>query len=175
MAHEPAPVAGETVDWSFVVDDGCTQCAYSPHPDEETSVRLRAAVRRWQVVLARPDVRDRPDPAVWSPLEYACHVSDMLRLLNERVDQMMAVNTPHFANWDQDQVAVERRYFWADPNATEANMVHQSHAVLLALSRVKGELWTRSGQRSDGVEFTISSLCRFVVHDVEHHLHDVDG
>ena len=45
---------------------------------------VRAAAAPWREVLARPDVAVRPDPVVWSPLEYACHVRDVLRLFAER-------------------------------------------------------------------------------------------
>ena len=33
--------------------------------------------------------------------------------------------------------------------------------------------WQRPGRRSDGAEFTIDSLARYLLHDVVHHLHDV--
>lgn len=35
--------------------------------------------------------------------------------------------------------------------------------------------WDRTGQRSDGFTFTVATLSRYLVHDLEHHLHDVDG
>ena len=35
--------------------------------------------------------------------------------------------------------------------------------------------WARTGRRSDGAVFTIGSLARYHLHDVEHHLHDVSG
>ena len=33
--------------------------------------------------------------------------------------------------------------------------------------------WDRSGRRSDGARFTVASLGRYHLHDVEHHLYDV--
>ena len=175
MENEPAAVPGETLDWTFVVDDGCAQCGYVPHDVEETAARVDAAAGRWTTVLARASARNRPAPPVWSPVEYGAHVRDMLRLLGERVELMVTQENPRFGNWDQDQVAVERGYYWADPAETAADLARQADGAVLACSRIGGALWERTGQRSDGVGFTVASLSRFVVHDVEHHLHDVDG
>lgn len=175
MHDHPAAVPGETVDWSYVVHDGCTECGYVPHFAKETADRIGLVSERWQRVLERAGARDRPAPTVWSPVEYACHVRDMLHLLAQRVELMLGGNNPLFENWDQDQVAVERRYFWADPAAVAAELVTRADDAMLALARVDDQQWERTGRRSDGVGFTVASLARFVLHDVEHHLHDVTG
>ena len=33
--------------------------------------------------------------------------------------------------------------------------------------------WDRPGRRSNGSVFTVDTLARYHLHDVEHHLHDV--
>jgi len=40
---------------------------------------------------------------------------------------------------------------------------------------VVGAQWDRPGRRSDGLVFTILTLARYHLHDVEHHLFDVSG
>ena len=39
---------------------------------------------------------------------------------------------------------------------------------------VDGDGWERTGRRSDGASFTIDSIGRYYLHDIEHHLWDVD-
>ena len=43
------------------------------------------------------------------------------------------------------------------------------------LTRVREGDGSRTGLRGDGFTFTIDTLCQYIVHDVEHHLVDVDG
>jgi hypothetical protein len=50
----------------------------------------------------------RPTPEKWSPLEYACHVRDLLVLCDHRLDLMLTQDDPIFANWDQDEAAATR-------------------------------------------------------------------
>ncbi len=35
------------------------------------------------------------------------------------------------------------------------------------------EQWSRTGRRSDGASSTVASCARYSLHDVVHHLHDV--
>jgi hypothetical protein len=38
---------------------------------------------------------------------------------------------------------------------------------------VTGDDWERTGRRSDGAAFTVDSIGRYYLHDIEHHLWDV--
>ena len=40
---------------------------------------------------------------------------------------------------------------------------------------VAGAQWDRPGRRGNGSVFTVLSLARYHLHDVEHHLFDVSG
>ena len=40
---------------------------------------------------------------------------------------------------------------------------------------VTGAQWDRPGRRGNGSAFTVLSLARYHLHDVEHHLVDVSG
>ena len=63
----------------------------------------------------RPDAGRRPTPSTWSPLEYACHVRDVCRLFEQRLELMLTQDAPTFDNWDQDETAVADRYGEQDP------------------------------------------------------------
>ena len=115
----------------------------------------------------------RPDPQVWSPLEYACHVHDVHQLFHERIILMLDVDVPQFANWDQDTTAIEKQYDQQVPQIVGPTLVAAAYAVADMYATVSGEDWDRAGVRSDGAVFTIGTLGRYHLHDVVHHLHDV--
>jgi SAM-dependent methyltransferase len=110
---------------------------------------------------------------VWSPLEYACHVHDVHQVFHERATAMLTEERPHFANWDQDVTAVERRYDEQVPAIVGPTLVASAYAVGDLYASVSGDAWDRPGVRSDGAVFTVATLGRYHYHDVFHHLHDV--
>lgn len=178
MSTPPPPIPPETRDWTFVIERGCQDCDYSPHDPVTTKSRLTAANGRWRNALLQPGVHDRPSPDVWSPIEYACHARDMVRLLGERVAAMLDDEDPTFADWDGDAAAVQRSYWAADPRGVAADLTACTQRTLNVLARIAPadlDAWGRTGHRSDGVAFTVTTLCQYLVHDVEHHLHDVHG
>jgi hypothetical protein len=115
----------------------------------------------------------RPAENIWSPLEYACHVRDVHRIFGERLGRMLAEDDPLFANWDQDATAVEEHYDEQDPATVAGELVAAAAAVADRYAGVTGDQWLRTGRRSDGARFTVTSLGRYHLHDVEHHLYDV--
>lgn len=88
---------------------------------------------------------------------------------------MRVEDDPLFANWDQDATAAEDRYDQQEPAVVIDELV--SAAIVLAeqLSALTEEEWARVGRRSDGISFTVESLCRYMTHDPIHHLWDVTG
>jgi hypothetical protein len=120
-------------------------------------------------------VRDRPDDATWSPLEYAAHVRDVFRIFRERLHLMLEQDAPAFANWDQDATAIADRYSEQDPAVVAEELVAAADALARDYSAVDDADLGRTGLRSDGSTFTVESLARYFIHDPVHHLHDVAG
>src|SRR4051795_12851073 len=142
--------------------------------------RVQAGVRtanavRWRRVLSRADVASRPEPGVWSALEYACHVRDVHRVFATRVRAMQDTDDPLFENWNQDEAAVQGRYGEQRPDRVADEPATSAEEVASAYARVEGSAWDRPGRRSNGSLFTTASLARYHLHDVEHHLVDVAG
>src|SRR5690606_19855980 len=101
---EPTEIAPDLKDWTVVITEGCADCGFDPTLDvTRTGTAIRETVPLWESVLARPDVRERPTPTTWSPLEYACHVRDVCRVFLGRLDLMLTDGDARFENWDQDQ------------------------------------------------------------------------
>lgn len=173
---EPAPIEPETKDWTVVVTDGCSECGFDPHvPVPDIGSRLRTTIPQWSAVLARPDATVRPQPTVWSPLEYACHVRDVCRVFRERLDLMRAQDDPPFPDWDQDGAAVRDRYFAQDPATVVEQYADEAEAAAAAFDSLMPDEYGRPGRRSNGSTFTIETLGVYFLHDIEHHVHDVTG
>jgi len=135
---------------------------------------VRDAVSRFPDALRRPGAAKRPTPATWSPLEYACHVRDVCVVFAERVDLMREQDEPRFANWDQDATALQERYWEQDPAVVSAELDQASDLAATAFARVRDDDWERRGVRSNGSEFTIDSLARYFLHDLYHHVADLE-
>jgi len=137
---------------------------------------IRANASAWQELLvAQPDVRERPRPEIWSPLEYGCHVRDVFRVFAVRLDLMLTLDNPLYANWDQDATAVEERYAEQDPAVVARELGGAADKLADDFDAVHGDQWERTGNRTDGARFTVESFARYLIHDPIHHLHDAGG
>jgi hypothetical protein len=135
---------------------------------------VRANAAAWQDVLARPGgLTTRPSDDRWSALEYACHVRDVFRLYDQRLEMMLTEDDPDFTNWDQDVTAVEDRYNAQDPVTVAGEITAAAARLADRFDSVAGDTWLRTGNRSDGARFTVESFARYMVHDPVHHLDDV--
>lgn len=175
LPHEPDPVVPDTKDWTWVLERSCPDCGFDTRTVTCGAVPalLRAQAAAWRPVLARDDVRERPAPAVWSALEYACHVRDVYRVFAARLDLMLREAEPTFPNWDQDATARDEGYRTSDPAAVADALVTAADALALAYGGVRDEQWDRVGRRSDGAVFSVDTLARYLLHDPAHHLWDV--
>ena len=174
-AGGPVPIEPDTKDWTWVLGRPCLECGYAAAAVDPRAVgdAVRATVPRWASALSRPDVRRRPEPAVWSPLEYGAHVRDVLRLFDERLALMLTQDDPLFADWDQDATAVADRYHLQDPAVVSDELAAAAATFAAAVDAVPDDAWNRPGRRSNGSVFTVASLLAYALHDVLHHLHDV--
>jgi hypothetical protein len=171
--QQPAAVPPDTTDWTFVIEQGCTQCGFSAQDVETTGERLRATIPRWREALLRANAGERPEPTVWSPVEYACHVRDTCRIFRDRLQLMLREDGPTFANWDQDAAAVDGDYLHQDPAEVADQLAAEAEATAAAFDAVRPDQWERASRRSNGSSFTVRTFAIYFLHDVEHHVHDV--
>jgi DinB superfamily len=166
----------DTKDWTWVISQRCPECGFDGSAVSHIDVagRIRADAGEWPRRLGAPDVRVRPRPAVWSALEYGCHVRDVHRTFNDRVRMMLDEHEPRFPNWDQDATAIEDHYGSQDPAVVTLELVAAANAVADTYEHVPPDAWSRRGLRSNGSEFTVASIAVYHLHDIVHHAHDVD-
>jgi hypothetical protein len=169
-------IVPDTKDWTWVLKRPCPECGFDTQsfPRRHVTALLMANASGWRDVLSRPaDVRQRPRPDRWSPLEYACHVRDVLRIYTYRLELMLTQDDPTFPNWDQDATAVEDRYGEQDPETVCDELTAAARQLAEDFAAVTDEQWSRTGTRSDGARFTVESFARYFIHDPIHHLYDV--
>jgi hypothetical protein len=162
-------------DWTWVLSRPCPQCGYDGarvHPTD-VGAHIRADATDWVARLQRPGVTVRPTPGVWSILEYGCHVRDVHRIFNHRVELMLSEDVPTFPNWDQDQTALADDYRSQDPKTVAGELAEAANTMADTYAAMPADAWPRRGLRSNGSEFTITSIARYHLHDIVHHTWDV--
>ncbi len=172
---DPLAPAPDSKDWTWVLDTPCPDCGFVAVEIKTAGVasQLRSAATAFGIALRRPDARDRPQPGVWSALEYGCHVRDVCRIFDERVRLMLSRDNPEFPNWDQDSTALTDKYWTQEPAVVTAELTEAAETAARTFDSLDIDQWSRAGQRSNGSNFTVDSLARYFLHDLVHHLHDV--
>jgi len=175
VTPERDPIEPDSKDWTWVLSRPCPECGFAPNTVHHTEVadRIRADAAEWAPRLARPGVKNRPEPTVWSTLEYGCHIRDVHRIFDHRVRLMLDEDEPRFPNWDQDETALADDYAAQDPAMVATELFDAAVIVADTYTRVPDDAWSRRGLRSNGSEFTIASIAIYHLHDIVHHAHDV--
>lgn len=177
MTAAPPPAQEDSKDWTWVLERPCPECGADVGALDMVAIANanRQNAAGWTEVLSSDVewVRARPEPATWSPLEYACHVRDVFRLFAERLDLMLNEDNPEFQNWNPNITAEAERYDLADPATVSAELVEAATALAASFDAITPEQLTRTGRRSDGATFTVESFARYELHDPLHHLWDV--
>jgi hypothetical protein len=171
------PITPDTKDWTWVLARPCAECGFAAADllFDDVPARVRQNAASWSAVLDLAGVTLRPNEDTWSPLEYAAHVRDVFRIFERRLGLMLTENDPLFANWDQDATAESEKYNEQDPATVAAELVSAAASVAAAFGHVPQAERQRTGRRSDGARFTVTTLAQYFMHDPIHHLHDVTG
>jgi hypothetical protein len=159
----------------------CDDCGfvYEQVAPAEVPAILRALGAQYADVLLRPEAQPiltaRPAAGVWSALEYACHVRDVLLVQRDRVLLALVEDTPSLARMHGDErvaVAGYQRQGAADV-AAQLQMAADLMATLF-----EGLSSQHLDRRCiynfpESTEHDVRWLGRHTVHEVTHHLGDV--
>jgi hypothetical protein len=171
-------IAPDTKDWTWVLARPCPDCGFDGTriAGRDVPGLIAKVADSWRQVLTGPGgpgIAVRPSPERWSPLEYGCHVRDVLRISDARLQLMLIQAKPLFPNWDQDQTAVDADYAGQNAHTVASGLAASAARFTADLESLSLREWDRTGLRSDGAVFTVDSLARYVAHDPIHHLADV--
>lgn len=169
------PITPDDKNWTWVLEQVCPDCGFDAGSVDRSDVGdlLRRNVQQWPPLLARADAALRPTDDQWSALEYGCHVRDVFRLFEFRLDLMLSQEGPQFANWDQDATAIDERYDQQDPAVVADDLVVAGLRLADRFQAVADDQWSRTGFRSDGATFTVQTFAQYFLHDPIHHIDDI--
>jgi hypothetical protein len=161
--------------------DKCPQCGFvydltqAAAAGEAINERVGAAV----AILGdrEVDVRSRRRPAVWSPLEYGCHLRDMLLVQRERVLAALRTDRPDCTAMGRDERVLHDGYADQEP----ADVARQLGDAALMFGNVLGRLSDDDWNRAVVYHFPETSerslrwLAVHTMHEAQHHLGDISS
>ncbi|WP_264653234.1 FtsK/SpoIIIE domain-containing protein [Actinoplanes cyaneus] len=158
--------------------DHCAECGftYASVSAAALPARLRTAGSLYAAaLLAASAPRRRPSPDVWSPLEYTCHVRDVLRVQRERLDLAVRADNPVFAPMGRDERALRDDYNGQDPYVVLTDVDLAAESLAVAFEALAPAQLSRTGLYSWPAPATRDLLWvgRHTVHEVVHHLRDI--
>jgi hypothetical protein len=121
-------------------------------------------------------LRQRREPEVWSPLEYACHVRDVLLMQRERALAARRVDNPPTYPMGRDERVEHDGYTEQNP-ADVARQIRDA-ALLFAnvLERLDDQDWERTLRWysfPEPQERSLRWLALQTLHELRHHLLDI--
>ncbi len=164
----------------------CAECSfvYGDHAIEGIAAELVALGARYASRLRVPagaadreeSLRRRPEPAVWSALEYACHVRDVLLAQRERLFLALVEDCPSFAPIYPDRRVVLARYGSEDPAQVAGELHVAAGLAARAFAGVEFADWSRPCfyNYPSPARRSVAWLAQHTLHEGEHHLLDID-
>ena len=163
----------------------CPECGldYDTISPSDAVAAVRSFPRRYREALLgfteqadeHPDavVRRRPEPSVWSALEYTAHVRDALHWMADAIRRMNREREPTIDSFDQDQRAIDEGYNDQDVAQVLDGLTAAADSLVAVLRDVDAGDWGRLGHFSWGTRDMLA-MTRNAVHEGAHHLRDVD-
>ena len=160
--------------------DACGECGFDyftlPRLALAPSIALGGTQHAARLAAPVTALTARPAPGVWSPLEYACHVRDVLGVQRERMLRAASEEQPVFAPMDRERLVQERAYNNQDP--AEVALALLTAAVDLAehVNGMGDREWARTGVYNfpETAVRDVDWMVRHTLHELTHHLMDVD-
>lgn len=161
----------------------CDECKFdaTAKTDDELVEMLAGFARKYQAPLTRglPGedldviVRTRPEPGVWSPLEYCAHVVDVIAFYEARVERVVNEDRPLFDGGNLPSNVVRDAYNDLDPATVATTLAEAATRFADRLRSLDAGDWQAIGIGSEGDERSVRVLVERCVHDAFHHLLDV--
>ena len=159
--------------------ESCEICgfAWESVPPGDVATRVADGAERVAALLADPSTLRRPEPARWSGLEYAAHVRDVLLHVRDRLVIGVVEDDPTFKPLYRDERVDLGLYHDDTPELVAVEV--RSAAALFArtFDRLSVEQLRRPVQYAYPAPATRTLLWmgQQVVHEIEHHLADMEA
>jgi hypothetical protein len=159
--------------------DRCGECGFDY--DEAAAGTAAGAILAGAAELAailedeRADLGTRREPGRWSPLEYGCHVRDMLLVQRERLLAARRVDRPVCEPMGRDERVELDGYAGQRPADVARQLGDAARLFANDLARLGAADWDRPViyPYPAPAERSLRWLTMHTVHEVRHHLLDV--
>lgn len=121
------------------------------------------------------DVRSRRHPEVWSPLEYGCHLRDVLLVQRERVLAALRTDRPDCAPMGRDERVVHDGYAQQEPVDVARQLADAAQMFGNALARLSDDDWNRTllYHFPETSERSLRWVAMHTLHEAQHHVRDI--
>lgn len=160
-------------------DHVCTSCdiAYADVAEDDAVAGIRSvpdAVA--SAVAALPDaaLRRRPEPGVWSVLEYTAHLRDVYATFLVRLHRARTEDHPTLDPMFGDLRAQRLRYNDLPVDAVLAELALAAQGFCEEVADTRDDEWTRTVRRLPGEDRTALWLVRHAMHEGVHHVRDIE-
>lgn len=160
--------------------DHCDECGYVyTTPCAQIPDTFGTFAASYAELLAEnrdEDLRAHTREGVWSPLEYACHMRDVLRVQRERVQLAQAQDEPTFASMRREERVTEERYNEQSPRQVASEIASAADDLAATLRGLDNEGWSRTGIYSwpETAPRTVEWIGCHTIHECTHHIMDIE-
>jgi hypothetical protein len=121
-------------------------------------------------------IRTRPAEGVWSALEYAAHVADLMEPFTVTIHRTNTEDDPDLSGvfFDENAKAAADKYNEQDKADVLARLKSGADKLAAEAERVDANSWTRMAQFGWGERDQLTML-QNAVHEGVHHLHDIES
>ena len=174
------PVLPDGVPPLAAEDHVCTACgiAYPAVTVDAARAAIALLPGRYAAALRgvpEEALRRRPEPAVWSAIEYLCHVRDVYAVFTIRLHRARTETDPPLESMLNDLRARRFDYAHAELRPVVDQLRAHVTGFLAELDRVGVADWGRPVHRYPGEQRTTLWLARQAAHEGRHHLRDIGG
>jgi hypothetical protein len=164
----------------FPVDhEACGECGFdgASYDDRALLAALRTVGSSWRTLIEAcgGELRMRPEPEVWSPIEYAAHSRDVTALHAFGVEQALTTEEPIFPAIDGEELiqSASTSYGSADPDEVVDALECEATRLTRLADDAGTQTWSRGLTVGDS-RMDVRRLLEHALHDSLHHLIDVE-
>ena len=156
----------------------CSECGFAyvleGAPDSGPAI-VEGATALAAILTDGPESRVRPEPRTWSPLEYGCHVRDVLLVQRERVLAARRVDCPSFDPMGRDERVEHDGYAQQEPGDVARQLTDAAGLFANVMARLGPLDWERTAIYGypERRERSLRWVAVHTEHEVRHHLLDV--
>ncbi len=162
-----------------MVTDSCSGCSFTYDLRRAATAAddIRARVGEIVAILHDNaiDVRGRPHAEMWSPLEYACHLRDVLLVQRERVLAARRASGAVCAPMGREERVQHDGYNEQDPGDVARQIADAATLFGNVLARLAGDDWDRTVVYNypETHERSLRWVAVHTAHELQHHLLDI--